>query len=112
MLGSPVNYYNVTAVFRTFLERTLPCIYWPWRQWGPKPRTKKPTRKAVLLASSAAPGMFIPISTGAPKALRVAAMSLGARPVAKLWIGLAAQHERPNVSERVLQRARRIGAEL
>jgi len=111
-LGSPVNYYNVTAVFRTFLERTLPCIYWPWGQWGPKPRTKELRRMAVLISASAAPGVFLPFATGVPKALRVSAMSLGARPVAKLWIGLAAQSAKANVSDKMLLRARRIGAAL
>jgi NAD(P)H-dependent FMN reductase len=112
VLGSPVNYYNVTAVFRTFLERTLGATYWPWGQWSPKPRWKELPRKAVLIASSATPGMFLPLATGAPKALRIAAMSLGARPVAKLWIGLAAQSAKAKVSERVLRRAKRVGAEL
>ncbi len=35
VLGSPVNFYNVTAVFRTFLERLLGCVYWPWGQASP-----------------------------------------------------------------------------
>ena len=30
VLGSPVNFYNVTAVFRTFLERLVGVGYWPW----------------------------------------------------------------------------------
>lgn len=112
VLGSPVNFYNVTAVFRTFLERLVGCVYWPWDQWGPKPRSEKLPRKAVLISSSAAPGIFLPFATGVPKALRVAANCLGARPVAKLWIGLAAQSAKPKISERVLQRAHRIGARL
>ena len=112
VLGSPVNYYNVTAVFRTFLERLLGATYWPWGMWSPKPRTKELSRKAVLIASSSAPGIFIPFFTGAAKALRIAAMSLGARPVATLWIGLAAQSATPHVSPQVLRRARRIGAAL
>jgi multimeric flavodoxin WrbA len=32
VLGSPVNYYNVTAIFRRFLERLLGYFYWPWGQ--------------------------------------------------------------------------------
>jgi hypothetical protein len=44
--------------------------------------------------------------------LRVAANCLGARLVAKLWIGLSAQSAKANVSEKTLQRARRIGAAL
>jgi len=67
---------------------------------------------AVLISASAAPGVFLPFATGVPKALRVAAMSLGARPVAKLWIGLAAQSAKANVSDKMLLRARRIGAAL
>ena len=112
VLGSPVNFYNVTAVFRTFLERLVGCVYWPWGQWGPKPRSEKLPRKAVLISSSAAPGIFLPFATGVPKALRVAANCLGARPVAKLWIGLAAQSATPKMSESVLRRAQRIGAGL
>ena len=32
VLASPVNFYNVTAIFRVFLERLLGCVYWPWGQ--------------------------------------------------------------------------------
>lgn len=112
VLGSPVNFYNVTAVFRKFLERLVGAVYWPWEQWGPKPRIKRMQRKAVLISSLAAPGIFLPFATGVPKALRVAANCLGARPVAKLWIGLAAQSTKANVSDRVLRRAKRVGAGL
>jgi NAD(P)H-dependent FMN reductase len=112
VLGSPVNYYNVTAVFRKFLERLVGFVYWPWGQASPKARWKNPRRKAVLISSLAAPGIFLPLATGASKALRLAAQSLGARPVAKLWIGLAGQSANAKVSERVLRRAKRVGAEL
>ena len=112
VLGSPVNFYNVTAVFRTFLERLVGCVYWPWGQPAPKPRWKEMRRKAVLISSLAAPGIFLPIATGASRALRLAAQSLGARPVAKLWIGLAAQQPKPMLSTRVLRRAQHIGASL
>ena len=112
VLASPVNFYDTTAVFRTFLERLVGCAYWPWGAKAPKPRSKELRRKAVLIASSTAPGFFIPLSTGAPRALRAAAQCLGARPVAKLWVGLAAQSAKPQLRERVLQRAYRAGAEL
>lgn len=36
VLASPVNYYNVTAVFRKFMERLLGLTYWPWgKNFGP-----------------------------------------------------------------------------
>src|ERR1017187_4958778 len=64
VLGSPVNYGGVTAVFRTFLERLIGYTYWPWGQPSPTPRQKRATRKAVLVATSGMPGFMIPISTG------------------------------------------------
>jgi NAD(P)H-dependent FMN reductase len=112
VLASPVNFYNVTAVFRVFLERMLGCVYWPWGQASPKPRSEELRRKAVLIASLAAPGFLLPLATGAPRALRSAARCLGARPVATLWVGLSAQSATPQISERVLRRARRIGQQV
>ena len=52
VLASPVNYYNVTAIFRNFLERLLGFTYWPWGQNGPALRSKAQPRKAVLLAAA------------------------------------------------------------
>ena len=49
VLASPVNYYNVTALFRRFLERLLGYAYWPWGQKAPA-RSKLQPRKAVLVA--------------------------------------------------------------
>ena len=83
--------------------------YWPWGNAAPVPRLKHPTRKAALVASSAAPGFLIPLCTGAARALRATARILGARPVGKLWIGLAG--EKP-LSRRMLAQARNIGLRL
>jgi hypothetical protein len=112
VLSSSVNFYNVTAIFRVFLERLVGCAYWPWGQPSPKPRSKQLPRKAVLIASCAAPGFLLPLATGASRALGIAAKCLGARPVAKLWIGLAAQSPTPQLSGSVLRRAERIGEQL
>jgi NAD(P)H-dependent FMN reductase len=112
VLGSPVNYWNLTAIFRRFMERLLGCVYWPWGMSAPQPRNTLPTRKAVLVASSAMPGFCIPLFTGAARALRVTARMLGAKPVGKLWIGLAAQQPQQALSARTLAHARRIGLRL
>jgi multimeric flavodoxin WrbA len=112
VLGSPVNYYNVTAIFRRFLERLLGFIYWPWGQNAPRPRSKRQPRKAVLVASSAMPGFLIPLATGAAKALRLTAKILGAKPVGSLWIGLVSQEPHPQLSARTLNRARHLGMKL
>lgn len=112
VLGSPVNYWNLTAIFRRFMERLLGCVYWPWGMSSPQPRNTLPTRKAVLVASSAMPGFCIPLFTGAARALRVTAKMLGAETVGKLWIGLAAQQPHQQLSARTLAHARRIGLRL
>jgi len=112
VLASPVNYYNVTALYRRFLERSIGYTYWPWGQNSPTLRNPKPRLKAVLVASSGMPGFLIPLVTGAAKALRLSAKMLGAKPVAKLWIGLAAGEPHHALSNRTRERARRIGSKL
>ena len=112
VLGSPVNCGNVTAIFRRFQERLLGCTFWPWGQWAPKARRRRGRRKAALVASSAMPGMMIPLFTGASGALRTTAKMLGAKPVGSMWIGLAAQEPHRELSARKRARARRIGQRL
>jgi len=112
VLGSPVNYFNVTAIFRRFQERLLGYVYWPWGQNGPTPRSKQQPRKAVLVAASGAPGFLIPLVTGAARALDITARSLGAKTVGKLWIGLAAGEPDHKPSPRTLERARQLGMRL
>ena len=112
VLASPVNYYNVTALFRGFLERLLGFTYWPWGQNGPALRNKLKTRRAVLVAAAGMPGFMIPLATGAPRALRLAAKIMGAKPVGELWVGLVAGKPRPTLSTRTMERARRLGMKL
>jgi NAD(P)H-dependent FMN reductase len=112
VLGSPVNFFNVTAIFRRFLERLAGYAYWPWGQRGPTTRNKRLDRKAALVASSAMPGFLIPLFTGAPRALRTTANILGARPIGKLWIGLSALQPHQSLSSATLAQARRIGLKL
>jgi NAD(P)H-dependent FMN reductase len=113
VLASPVNYYNVTALFRRFMERLLGYAYWPWGQrTGPKLRTRKQPRKAVLVATAAMPGFLIPLATGAARALAISAKMMGAKPVAKLWIGLAAGMPGELPGAKTLERARKLGWKL
>lgn len=112
VLASPVNCWNVTAIFRRFMERLLGYAYWPWGNPAPMVRNRIPSRRAALVASSAAPGFLIPLATGAGRALAVTAKMLGAVPVGKLWIGFAAKRLDQAPSRRVLTHARRIGMRL
>ena len=112
VLGSPVNFGNVTAVFRTFMERLTGFAYWPWGKGQPQPRQKKLSRKAVVVATSGMPGFFIPIFTGVSGTLRLTAKILGAKTVGSMWIGLSAMEPKHALSARNIQRARRIGWKL
>lgn len=110
VLGSPVNFGNVTAIFRRFMERLVSTAYWPWESFsGPKPREAKLRKHAVLVTSSAAPSLFIRLIPGAMQALKTTAKVLGARTVATLYIGLAGNHAKPRLSASALKRARSIG---
>lgn len=112
VLGAPVNAFNTTALFRRFIERLAGYGYWPWGQNAPKTRNKLQPRKAVLVTSAAMPGFLIPLTTGAPRALRTAAGLLGAKTVGKLWIGLAAHEEHQKLPFHIRLRARHLGARL
>jgi len=112
VLGSPVNCGNVTAIFRRFMERLMVYAYWPWNRPAPSGRTKKLTKKAILVTSSAMPGFFVPLATGATSALKMTAKALSARPVGTLCVGLAAQSEQVKLSPATILRAQKLGARL
>lgn len=112
VLASPVNYYNVTAIFRRFQERLLGFTCWPWKQNAPSIRRNLPMRKAVLIASAGMPGFLIPLMTGAARALRLTAKMLGAKPIGQLWVGLVAREAHPVLATRTLDRAHRMGMKL
>jgi multimeric flavodoxin WrbA len=112
VLGSPVNFYNVTAIFRRFMERLVGYAYWPWGKPVPKARPTKASKKAVLVASSAAPGFLIPLATGAARALQSTAGALGAKTVGRMWIGLVGAKPHYELSPRERERARRLGRKL
>jgi NAD(P)H-dependent FMN reductase len=112
VLGSPVNCYNVTAIFRRMMERLIGASYWPWGQAAPAMRTRKMRGKALLVASAAMPGVMIPVFTGARKALRLTAQGLGFKPAGSLLIGLAASSLDQPVSARTLRRAHLAGMRL
>jgi len=91
VLASPVNWFNVTAVMKRFIERLLPYAYWPWGTGIPKNRVKKLTKKAVVITSSTAPAWIGRIFfRGVLFVLRTAARCVGAKVIEKIYIGLAA----------------------
>ena len=113
VLAASVNYYNATAIFRQFLERMIGYMYWPWGcRVGPLLRTKVKTKRAVLVSSSAMPAWLIPLITGAPRALRMAAKMAGARTVGTLWVGTAGIEAEETLPMRTRERAMALGRRL
>jgi NAD(P)H-dependent FMN reductase len=112
ILAAPVNYFNVTALMRRFMERTVVYAYWPWGAAAPKPRIKKPFKKAVLITSSAMPSVMGRLFTGALRALRYAAEGAGAKVAGTQFVGMASLQERQALTSGEKRRARALGRAL
>ncbi|MCX5791332.1 MAG: flavodoxin family protein [Elusimicrobia bacterium] len=109
ILAAPVNYFNVTALARRFLERMIVYDYWPWGAVAPKLRINKPSKKAVLITSSAMPSLIGRLFTGALRALNYAAASVGAKKAGTLLVGIASLDEKQTLTEKERRKARALG---
>ncbi|MGE0081456.1 MAG: flavodoxin family protein [Thiohalomonadaceae bacterium] len=112
VLASPVNFGTVTAVMKQFIERLGAYAYWPWGAPAPKPRRVPRTKRAVVVASSAAPALLARFAMPIVGLLKKAADVMGARTVGVLFIGLAAQYPGQPLDRKTLDRARRLGRKL
>jgi multimeric flavodoxin WrbA len=96
ILASPTNFYSVTALFKRFMERLLVYAYWPWGMPAPKFRKGgNVNKKALLIASSAAPAFIARLAYNTEKQLKRTARTLGAKPVGTLFTGLASEEPHP-----------------
>ena len=112
VLASPVNFFGVTAVTQRFIERLVCYAFWPWGKPGPGLRVKDRGLKAVLVTSSAMPAALGRVFTRSLAGLKRAAQTLGAKPAGTLFVGTAALHERQELPQAVLEKARKLGHEL
>ncbi len=112
VLGAPVNFGNVTAVTRRFMERLLCFAYWPWGKFSPSMRTKQKRKQAVVITSAAMPGLLIPLMTGAPAALKWMADIMGAKVIKTIRVGPLPRQENPAPSSRAVRRAQAAGRKL
>ncbi|WP_033375406.1 flavodoxin family protein [Spirulina subsalsa] len=110
VLGSPVNFGNVTAITRLFLERCVCYGYWPWGE-GPKTRHQKPTKKAILVSASGCPALLARFFLGAIDGLKRLATMLKARPVGVLRVG-GVVNQKTELSGQTLRHARRLAHRL
>jgi multimeric flavodoxin WrbA len=112
VIGSPVNFFNVTAVTRRFIERLICYAFWPWGQKGPTLRSKEKRKKAVVVTASAMPALLGKFFTGSLRILKITAETLGAKPIGALNIGMAALHEKQELTPAVVKKAKLLGHRL
>ncbi|MFZ0034900.1 MAG: flavodoxin family protein [Sedimentisphaerales bacterium] len=113
VLASPINWFNVTALMKRFIERLVCYGYWPWGSYMPRNRIKKLTKKAVIITSSGCPEFFGRISfRGTFFVLKSAANGIGAKVVKKIYIGLAAVEKDPSLPEKYRKQAIAAGKAL
>jgi len=92
ILAAPTNFGSVTAIFKRFMERLIVYAYWPWDNRFPKFRkAREPKKKALLISSSAAPGIFGRWLYGSSKQLKMVAETIGAESVGTLFTGMISQ---------------------
>jgi multimeric flavodoxin WrbA len=108
ILASPTNFFSVTAIFKRFMERLVVYAFWPWGTPAPQPRKRRPSKKAILIATSAAPGLMGRVFYTTLKQLKLTAKTIGAKPSGSLFIGLMSQKERPVLAHRSKRRIQQI----
>ena len=112
ILAAPTNFYSVTAIYKRFMERLVVYAYWPWGKHAPEFRKKKPAKKAILIASCAAPGIIGRFAYTTMKQLKMTAKTIGAKPVGSVFVGLMSQQKQPELSSGVQERVRKIVQKL
>ena len=110
VLAAPINWFNVTAIMRRFIERLLPYGYWPWGKALPKNRIKKKTKKAVIIISSGCPEWLGRIIfRSALGVLKAASNCMGARVVKSSYFGTVALTEQETLSDKNKLKAFNVG---
>jgi multimeric flavodoxin WrbA len=112
IFASPTNCGAVTALFKRFMERLIVYAYWPWGQPAPKPRHSSARKPAVLVTSSAAPGVMGRLFFGTIGQLRQAAKMIGGRVRGSCFNGLAASAPDRALSDRQRRKAAHVARRL
>jgi len=112
VVASPMNYYTVTALMKKFIERLICFAYWPWEGHVPKMRSTLINKRAVVVASSAAPALFAIFTPSTVSLLKITAGNLGAKTIGTLFLGLAAQKPKQDLNPRHKKQARLLGKKL
>lgn len=112
ILASPTNVYSVTVLFKRFMERLTVYAYWPEGTPAPVYRKKAARKKALLIASGAAPGWIGRLFFSTLRQLKLTAKIIGARSVGTLFIGQTPPHMNPVLSNSMNQQIQQRVARL
>ena len=113
ILAAPTNLGSATSIFKRFMERLVVYAYWPWGKKYPLLRKAgMAKKKAILISSCAAPGVFGRWIFGTHKQLEMTAKTIGANTVGILSIGLVANESHQQLSERVQRKAKSLAIKL
>jgi len=112
ILASPTNFYSVTALFKRFMERLVVYAYWPWGTPAPRYRKRQAGKRALLIASCAAPGIMGRMFYTTLKQLRLTAKTIGAKPVGSVFVGLVSQQAVPALCDKDRRRISRLADRL
>ncbi len=106
VFASPVNFGDMTAIMKRFIERLVAYSYWPWTEKFPKPRINERNKKAILVTSSAAPA-FIgkTLMPCVLKTMKQPAELVGAKVVKTIYSGLVCLEERQKLNKKQLKLA-------
>ena len=113
ILAAPTNFGSVTAIFKRFMERLAVHAYWPWGMNGPQFRkAHAPKKKALLVSSCAAPGIFGRWLFGTDKQLKMTAKTINAEVVGTLFTGMIAKEQHPKLPEGVRAKIKTLAGRL
>jgi len=113
ILAAPTNFGSVTAIFKRFMERLVVYAYWPWDMNGPEYRKAQAAKKkALLVSSSAAPAILGRLFFGTGKQLKMTAKTINAEIVGRLFTGMIAREQQPQLTESVRARIKVLAARL
>ena len=113
ILASPTNFASVTAVFKRFMERLVVYAYWPWGTSYPRFRkADSPSKKALLISSSAAPGILGRWMYSTGSQLKMTAKTIGAVPVGILFTGMVGKDSQQKLPGKIERKARSMASKL
>lgn len=113
ILAAPTNFGSVSAIFKRFMERLIVYAYWPWDKNYPEFRkTGQARKKAILISSSAAPGLLGRWIYTSIRQLRMTAKTIGADTLGVVFTGLTGKQQNTLLPAKSTMRVRQLALKL